>query len=340
LGSENLEGCIIDEEAHGGLTLFLVGDTFYDLGPGGFQLFKEPAMVLSDDVVELLPEMAGIGGTCAVGANCDLEAASPDDGCTEEVAAPRFIDAVAEDFLFLSIAVDALVDFGVVCGGDDEGGLADVFLRIGAFDKLDTFRQAECLEGCIDMFGDYDEACACFKERQRLALGDETRPHKQHTTARQLKEYWVLGHNLSITRCGHGGKGKAAMGTDWGPAVWLSDYAGIGQERLAYVTGFNIEPYLFAVDGYMLGGIDAEPNLATSDVRDNYLHVITDNKRFIFLPAEHEHGGILSPVKTQFPYIRVKGSEVNILLEPSVSERTGYQYQAGGNWGQSGNPFL
>ena len=70
--------------------------------------------------------MSGVGGAVAVGADGDLQVAAFDEGGGVKIAQFRHIDHITQNFQFLTVVIDLLVQRCVVGGGDDQGGADEI----------------------------------------------------------------------------------------------------------------------------------------------------------------------------------------------------------------------
>jgi len=82
--------------------------------------------------------VCGVCGAIAVGADSDLQRASIQDGWDVEVAKGRLVYDVAEYFKSLAVFVNPVVEWFIVCGGDDEQCADEIVLGVAADNQFDV----------------------------------------------------------------------------------------------------------------------------------------------------------------------------------------------------------
>lgn len=94
-------------------------------------------MRLREDILQFPPQVSGVGGAIAVGADGDLQITPLDNSGGVEIALLGLINDIAEDFQLLTIMKDLLIECPVMGGGEDQGGPDKIIFSVDRQNKLD-----------------------------------------------------------------------------------------------------------------------------------------------------------------------------------------------------------
>jgi len=195
---EVCEGVVVDKPSEQGLSAGAVRQVVNDSFAEGVQLGEELAVLIGEELLEFLSQVAGISGAVALGADGNLEVAPSDDGGHEEVAKLGLVNDVAEDFELLAVFVNSAIERVVVGGGDDHCGANEIVPGVPGLYQFGAGALAQGGHHLVDVLGDDDEPGTGIEQGLGLADGDGSGPNDYGAATTHFQKYRILPHGKHI----------------------------------------------------------------------------------------------------------------------------------------------
>ena len=151
-------------------------------------------MVMRDEFLEFSSKLGSISGAFAVGADGDLEIASPDRGGDVEVAQIGDVNDVAEDLERFAVIEYLLIEVLIVCCGDHECGAFNAFFFVALLADIKGDAFEKLFEMRVDLFGDDGDLGLGVDERSDFGDGEGACTDNDGSFSSKIQIYRILSH--------------------------------------------------------------------------------------------------------------------------------------------------